>query len=240
MGGVDLAHLAMPLRCMSYDVEEYREQWMKMKDTHQQAKDLDPGAEFLSGIKHGEKFTPVVSTVLFSGKTWDGPLELYDMLDFGDEESVEFWKQHIPNYKINLVSISDFENPEVFKTSLRHVFGMAKCRSDRGMFKTYLAEHRDELEKMGTIVEEALIAILGETDRFMTVNENNPEKGEVRLCKAIDDMLEERRIEGKIEGENKFAQLAQILALNSRVEDLLKATTDYDYRNHLYGEYNIV
>ncbi len=71
------------------------------------------------------------------------------------------------------------------------------------------------------------------------------------MCKAIDEMLEEKRLEGihegklegrlegKLEGENKFAQLAQILASNSRVEDLLKATSDYDYRNLLYSEYKI-
>ncbi len=164
----DSSHLAMPLRCMNYDVEEYREQWFKMKSAHEQAKDLDPGPEFLSGLKQGEKFTPVVSTVLFSGKKWEGPLDLYDMLDFRDEEQAEFWKQYIPNYKLNLVSISDFENPEVFKTSLRHVFGMAKCRNDRKMFQAYLADHREELETIGTIAEDALIAILGESARITT------------------------------------------------------------------------
>ena len=193
----DSSHLAMPLRCMNYDVEEYREQWFKMKSAHEQAKDLDPGTEFLSGLKKGEKFTPVVSTVLFSGKTWEGPLDLYDMLDL------------------------------------------------------YLADHREELETIGTIAEDALIAILGESARITTENIEGNNKGESRLCKAIDEMLEETRLEGihkgklegrlegKLEGENKFAQLAQILASNSRVEDLLKATSDYDYRNLLYNKHKI-
>ena len=45
--------------------------------------------------------------------------------------------------------------------------------------------------------------------------------------------------EGQTMGENKFARLTQHLISASRTEDLLKATTDYDYRNLLYSEYNI-
>lgn len=189
----DLTHYAMPLRCMIYEVEEYREQWYKMKDSHQKARELYTGEERLSGMTCEDRFAPVVCFVFFTGKAWKGPLDLYGMLDFGGEENAEFWKQYIPNYRMNLVRISDIKNPDVFHTSLRHVFGLVQYRNDKNGFRKYMKEHREELDKIGGIAADAILAILGESKRIMIKHDGE----EGKMCKALDDWIAEERMEGR-------------------------------------------
>ena len=63
------------------------------------------------------------------------------------------------------------------------------------------------------------------------------------MCKAVDDMIrnsEERgRKEGRKEGERCMAQLTKMLIAGNRVEDLLRASEDVEYRGRLYKEFGL-
>ena len=49
----------------------------------------------------------------------------------------------------------------------------------------------------------------------------------------------EGRAEGKAEGEQRFADLANILIADGKTDELVKATTDKEYRDTLYRKYAI-
>ena len=71
------------------------------------------------------------------------------------------------------------------------------------------------------------------------------------MCKAIKEMLrdsrqegrkegrQEGRQEGRREGQDEMATLIEKLILSNRISELLKVTTDKEYRNKLLIEYGI-
>lgn len=46
--------------------------------------------------------------------------------------------------------------------------------------------------------------------------------------------------QGMNQGQDRILTLNNILLSQNRIEDLHRATTDADYRNHLLGEYGIL
>ena len=73
------------------------------------------------------------------------------------------------------------------------------------------------------------------------------EGGGFNMCKAIKEMLrdsrqegrKEGRQEGRQEGQDEMATLIEKLILSNRISELLKVTTDKEYRNKLLIEYGI-
>lgn len=66
------------------------------------------------------------------------------------------------------------------------------------------------------------------------------EEEELTVCELFDQYVRQGRIEGKnegrAEGENRLAKLAQFLMDSGRNEELRKALTDQGYREQLYLE----
>lgn len=71
-------------------------------------------------------------------------------------------------------------------------------------------------------------------------NFGKEEKGEVNMCTAIEEMIEDGRAEGVGQGEERVNRLNQILILQSRYEELCKAANDKEYQQKLFHEYNII
>ena len=65
------------------------------------------------------------------------------------------------------------------------------------------------------------------------------ENVEDMMCKAIADMIEDGRIEGRTEGEDLFAVLVKNLLRDSRTEELMLALNDKEARKALYVEYDV-
>lgn len=65
------------------------------------------------------------------------------------------------------------------------------------------------------------------------------EGGGFNMCKAIKEMLRDSRQEGRQEGQDEMATLIEKLILSNRISELLKVTTDKEYRNKLLIEYGI-
>lgn len=65
------------------------------------------------------------------------------------------------------------------------------------------------------------------------------EGGGFDMCKAIKEMLRDSRQEGRQEGQDEMATLIEKLILSNRISELLKVTTDKEYRNKLLIEYGI-
>lgn len=97
--GQEYVHYAMPMRIMGYDYGTYKKQYDLNAKDHRAAKDLKDGNEYLSGMKRTDKFTPVITVVIYYGeKPWDGAASLHGMLHIPEQ-----MKEFVNDYKMLLV-----------------------------------------------------------------------------------------------------------------------------------------
>lgn len=174
--------------------------------------------EYISQMKKGEKFTPIITLVLYLGKDkiWDGETSLYEMLDLDEE-----LKPYVNNFRLNLFDYHNYDNFEVFKTENRLLFEMLSCSKDK---KEMLHLMKEEKE-YGNLDEESAKAILGilgtkiDIEKIRTENEKGEERYD--MCQAIEEMKRDERREGRREGrkngELMMAKMVKNLMKNQKI-----------------------
>ncbi len=189
-------HYAMPVRGMLYDSLGYTDQISMISKEHKKKGDKLVGGEFLSGIKKDDKLTPIVSLVMYYGEDeWDASEDIHGMLNFGKSNEIkEVLKSLVPNYKINLIDVSNISNTKLYKTDLQVLFEMIKYKHDQKGLENYIIDNKDLLERIDEDALDMLGVLLHEEDRFDKYNKK--EGGKRNMCKAIDDWIEE--IETKV------------------------------------------
>ena len=231
---------SLPLRIMNYDVWKYERQAAQIrKEVRKNIKERSVG-EYLYGFGKDCRLHPVITFVLYSGKEeWDGPVSLHEMLDFTDVP--ESLCELTSNYKLNVIEIRRFEHTEVFKTDVRQVFEFIKCSEDKKALRK-LVESDNYYRNMQEDAYD-VVAMYTNSTELLAPREYRRKDGKVDMCKAIRDMMEDSRAEGietgREEGADFFAALTQHLIMDARMDDLLRATSDKEYRNLLYGEYGM-
>lgn len=100
----------------------------------------------------------------------------------------------------NLVDVRRLENMQVFQGCLQHIFSMVKYNADKEKFYRYIRDHREEIQQMDHVEQMAALALLGEQKRLIQAM-SGEESGEVKMCKAIDDLIEDGWLKGKAEGK---------------------------------------
>ncbi len=233
-------HYAMPVRGMLYDALEYTKQVQELENQHKKKGEKLEGSQFLSGITREDRLTPVVTTVLYAGPDWDGAKSLYEMMETGEDGSMEELRKFLPDYKLNLIDVNKIEDTHVFKSCLQHIFSMAKLRKDKkGLYK-YMEDHREALERFDSVERNAALMLLGEQKRMARYLNKMEEKGEDRtMSEEFRDVFEESWFEGQLEGENRMAELVRLLLADKRQEDLERASTDSHYRLQMFEAYGI-
>ena len=77
-----------------------------------------------------------------------------------------------------------------------------------------------------------------ELKAYIQTNKDN--KGDdLDMCKAITDLIEDGRIEGNEEGEDRLATLINKLVMLDRIDDIQRVSVDKVYREKLYIQYGI-
>ena len=105
-------HYAMPIRNLEYDALNLSRQLSARQKYNRENHLLKSKNEFLSGIKKGETFTPVLTVVVYLGKeTWDAPETLHAMLDL--EGVPDILRERIPNYQITLLQPDSVTNQQL-------------------------------------------------------------------------------------------------------------------------------
>lgn len=185
--------------------------------------------------------TPV-RCMLYDGIDYTGQVEritkkrkedLHDMLDIPPE--LEPWTECIQDYRINLVC-SQTVNSFHFKTGLREVFELLPLLKDKEGMKNFLAVKKEEFmhldAKKGWLVSRFL-----NVPPLKELKEN--EKGEVDMCTAIEEMMEER----EEQDENRVNQLISVLLQQSDqaevYEKIKRAVTDREYQEQLFDQFNL-
>lgn len=118
-------HYAGPVKDMVYDGVNYVDQIKQLKRKYRRKNDdaeiaFEPDgvkiklthAEFLSGLRKGDKLKPVITLMVYLGTDeWDGPRSLHEMLHFPDERLKAF----VPDYKLNLIVPRELQDGDFSK-----------------------------------------------------------------------------------------------------------------------------
>lgn len=216
----DKVHTAMPLRCLEYDIRQYREQlrFLRQKNLEEDKaarrqgnieRKLN-GTEFLSGMRKGEKLNPVMTIVLYHGELpYDGCLSLRDMIDLEKENNI--FLPYVADYKVNLVTLADL-NENKFTTGFRELVGFMKRIQNRDELMKYSKENEKRISSLDEETYTAISIMTGHKKLLKNMNKYL-EGGGYNMCKGMKEWeafakeegkkegLKEGIIEGKAEGE---------------------------------------
>ena len=100
-------------------------------------------------------------------------------------------------------------------------------------------EHGNEIEAMDYVESLAALMLLGETKQVERALYGNEEEEAISVCKAIDDMIEDGRIEGRIEGENRLSKLINSLLQDNCFHLISQIVNDKVLREQMYQKYQL-
>ena len=195
---------AEAVRHMIYDAYSYNRQLIDIWKKHEQ-EEASTGKQWkkFRGFDPSDRLIPVVTVCLYYGKEpWDAPLDLIDLIDFSgfEEQEQMIWRSLVQNYRIHVLDIRRMEEAviEGMSSDMKHLFGLLKRTEDKQKMKDYLHTHDTEIRNMQPDLFQAFISIAGVSDlkKYMKVEK----EGEIDMCKAIYDMVEDGRKEGIKEG----------------------------------------
>lgn len=183
-------HYAMPVRNMIYDALQYGKQVSGTATKHRKESDVErTRGEYLSGFYRNDKITPVITLVIhFGADAWNGPLSLHEMMDIPDDIL-----RFIPDYRIQLIDPAKMTQDDLAKleTSLREVVGYIKYSKDKKALSTFLNEgSREWIERTAAEVIKTI------TRTPIDIPEG---VDEINMCKAIEEMMNDSKMEGKAE-----------------------------------------
>lgn len=145
--------------------------------------------EFLSGIHKEDKLLPVISFVLlFQDEEWDGPISVHEMLCTDDPAILKY----VQDYKLNLIVPAELteEALKKFHSSLREVLSFIKYSKNKEQMNRLIEENSARFSRM----EKEAVAVI---NLFTGTNiEIREEEEVIDMCKAWEDMGEEKRAEG--------------------------------------------
>ena len=186
-----VADATMPVRVMKYDSLAYAYQLQKR-----------------IGSSNGV-FLPVTTIVVNLGrKPWNVPTSLYGMFPQVDD----FVKTFVPNYWINVFDpyVVDEKIRSLLCTDLKDVVNLFRY-SDNGdmLFKMYANDNSAFLSSEGIKLVNTCL------DMRLKEPEN---EGRLEMCKAVEDIMEMGRKEGRQEGLTKKAFEDAINALRLKIK----------------------
>lgn len=199
-------HYAMPVRTMIYDGLSYAEQIEEAWKDEEKNKQNIASEEFLSHFRKTDRLYPVITLVFYYGSIpWDGSRDLYEMIfpkeiDGSDAKI----RKYIPNYAVNLVDEERLEDTTVFQTDLQYVLNMIKYRQKKKILE-YVEANRSYFQRMNIDTYQALSVFLN-SEKWLEEISVPEGKGEMDMCKALEDIYEDGKIEKLREQVSKKLQ----------------------------------
>ena len=204
---------AMPVRCMGYDAAEYRRQLKERKQERRllmnsENRPKNPAVsmdETLSGILSSDRLHPVYTLCLYSGtEPWDGPRKLSDMMAFDPQNKnlQSLFEEYHLHLFLSLIHISEHVL-DAFRSDLKPLFQAINCRNNKKKMielmkdETYSHLNEDTWDAIAVMTDNA--AMLQKKDLYKTENQ----KEEFNMCQALQELMQDERNEGRIEGRNE-------------------------------------
>ena len=186
----------MVLRNMLAESIGYHRQWKQKKANHLRVGDLKTGTdEFLSGITKDEKFVPIITLVVYCGTEhgWYGARCLHDLLEIDDD-----MKKYVTNYKLNLYDCHEHDTFDEYHTGLRQLFEVIRYNKDKEQLKKVIQAGGEAYSNIDSDTREIIDVMTGvRISKENKTTENGKER--YNMIKAIEDMIEDGRTEGKME-----------------------------------------
>lgn len=201
---------AMPVRCMGYDAAEYRRQLKERKQERRllmnsENRPKNPAVsmdETLSGILSSDRLHPVYTLCLYSGtEPWDGPRKLSDMMAFDPQN--QNLQSLFEEYHLHLFCINEQYVFDAFRSDLKPLFQAINCRNNKKKMielmkdETYSHLNEDTWDAIAVMTDNA--AMLQKKDLYKAENQ----KEEFNMCQALQELMQDERNEGRIEGRNE-------------------------------------
>jgi hypothetical protein len=183
---------AMPARVMDYDSVEYSRQIAAIRQENMQK---NPRKVPLSSLTKFDRLTPALTLVLYIGQDeWDAAQNLHGILDFSQVS--EEWKPYIADYPLHVLDVcheSD-ERLKEFPDDLACLFLILKYQKN----KQELLRVVQDIQAFQHVDEDLYDTIWAYTNEneLLQLKENYSDGGEINMCQAIRELVEDSRQEG--------------------------------------------
>lgn len=199
---------AMPFRILEVDFINYARQMQRIRDRHNAEWRTPEGNRHVpEGVSAGEYLGRFLKTdrlercetlVLYWGKEpWDGPMKFSDLFK-GDAKAV-----CTVQLEMNLLDVCRMTDEEICRYSgeLRAVFGFRKHADDKKALRSFIDTNQEFFSSVSQTAVDALVELTHspELKGILTQEYAAPEGG-VNMCKAIQGMIQDGRLEGIQEG----------------------------------------
>ena len=194
---------SMPARVMLQEALAYDKQIKDIKRKNQQDKEntFAGSGEFLSGIKREDRLYPVITLVVYWGEEkWQGAKSLHDMICFGEDNTfAETLKTLVPEYPLHFLNLSEMHDYQNFHSEIKMLFELYDRRNDKAEFYKYLHSNEDcrKIDEETLWALGKMLNINAEKLKNRTISE---EGGKSDMCRAIEELIEDGRVEGKAAG----------------------------------------
>lgn len=182
-------HYAMPMRVMGYDYGSYKKQYDSNARQYKTASGMEED-EYLSRMKRTDKFTPVITIVVYYGeKAWDGATSLHGMLNIPEK-----MKALVNDYKMRLVEARE-NKLTLHNMNNKDFFYMMDVMLDKSIPRNEAKARVIQYSREHKVDKAVIMAVAGATNVKLDYNAL-AQRGEVDMC----TLFEEERLEGKVEG----------------------------------------
>ena len=156
--------------------------------------------EYMYLFKKTDHLRPVSTLVLYwNNDPWDGAKSLHELVDFSGCEEM---KEITGDFKLNIINIDTIQNgDELFHNrDVKDVVNLYQKRNDKIAFKEYIDTKKIFDRESIEVVTEMVTS--KELKEYMQNNKDD-EGGNLDMCKAITDLIQDGRIEGNAEGKDQ-------------------------------------
>lgn len=198
----NLTDYTMPIRCMNYDVQEYRRQAAALCSRNRAQDSLATPAERVCGLKKSDRLAPVYTICLYHGEDdWDGPRSLKDMLNL--PKGKDAFSRYIVDYPMHLYCVNEIQDVSVFHTELKEFLAALRYRRDKEKLQKLIRENKAYCH-LDLDTAEALTVFLDMSGKLQKSFETQTEeKEEYNMCQALEELTAEAIETGMKEGMEK-------------------------------------
>ena len=185
-------HYAMPMRVMGYDYGFYKKQYDSNAEKCKSLKGLE-NDEYLSGMRKTDKFTAVITVVVYYGeKPWDGATTLHEILNIPEE-----MEKYVSDYKMMLI---EARKNDLILHNVNNIdfFNLLGIILDRDIPRNEAREKAIQYSEDHGTDKSVIMTVAGATNS--KIDYNAFEKGDGRMCTLFDEIRVEGQAEGRAEG----------------------------------------
>lgn len=247
----ELPHFALPVKYMNYESVQHERQYRKIRKRHRKDRDLR-SAEYISGFSESDCLMPVITIGIYLGREeWTGHTTLGGMTGL-EKIPMQIRDRLVPfcnDFRVNLWDIHKMGASDVFRTDLKEVFGFLKRQDDKEALKWYVEKNK----VFRHLREDAYdVVSVYSRSRELEIHKEEYETEEgFDMCLAIQEMIEDGRMEGREEGKKEgksegwldgigaVNELIHCLMEEGRMDDLFRSSKDLAFQRRLMEEYGI-